>query len=93
MDIPYFMDSATFWEIDNVLECLPYCDRNFMESQRLSTFIQAKAHFKGISKPQDIATFEWEKEHKEEKETNPDDIEISNEEIKRLKELSKKWER
>lgn len=87
------MDEATFWEIDNVLECLPYCDRNLMESQRLATFIQAKSHFKGISKLQDIATFEWEKEHKEEKESNPDDIEISNEDIKRLKELSKKWER
>ncbi len=90
MTIPYFMDECTFWEVDNILDCLPYCDRNLWESQRLLALIDAKSHFKNIKNYQDIATFEWEKEHKEEVE--PTDIEITKDDITRLKNLAKQWE-
>ena len=57
MTVEYFMDSCTIWEIENILDCIPYCDRNLWETQRLSTYINAKAHFKGIKNAQDICKF------------------------------------
>ena len=90
MTVEYFMDSCTIWEIENILDCIPYCDRNLWETQRLSTYINAKAHFKGIKNAQDICKFKWEEESTEEEKEH--DIEISDDDIKRLKELSKKWE-
>lgn len=89
MDIPYFMDQCSFWEVDNILDNLPYCDRNLWESQRLLAFIDAKSHFKNMKAYSDIATFEWEKKPKE---VEPTDIEITNNDITRLKQLAKQWE-
>lgn len=88
--VEYFLDSATMWEIENILECIPYCDRNLWETQRLGTYINAKAHFKGIKSIQDICQFKWEKQDQQEEEEK--EIEISDDEIKRLKELSRQWQ-
>ena len=82
------MDECTEWELNNVVVCIPYTDRNMWEASRLNAFITAKAWFKGIKKFKDICEYPWEKEEEEEKEEEPHNYEISNEDIKRLTELS-----
>ena len=44
------MDECTEWELNNVVACIPYTDRNMWETSRLNAFITAKAWFKGIKK-------------------------------------------
>lgn len=89
LDIPYFMDICQEWEINDILENIPYTDRNLWESQRLNAYITAQANSTKKLQMKDICKFKWEEETSvEEKE-----IEITNDEIKRLKELSKKWEK
>jgi len=41
MDVAYFLDVCTDWEINDVLDNLAYLDRNLWESQRLNAFITA----------------------------------------------------
>ena len=86
------MDVCTEWEIEDILDYLPYTDRAIREGARLSAFITAKAYFKNINKLTDIQEFIWEKSE-EEQEEEEKIIEISNEDIKRLKEKAKQWEK
>ena len=51
------MDECTEWELNNVVACLPYTDRNMWETSRLNAFITAKAWFKGIKKFKDICEY------------------------------------
>lgn len=88
MSVEYFMDECTEWELNNIIANIPYTDRNMWDATRLNTYITAKAHFKGVKKFKDICVFPWEKEDEEEKEEEPHNYEISNEDIKRLTELS-----
>lgn len=71
------------------MDYLPYLDRNLWESSRLGAFIDAKSHFKGISKYSDICEFKWEKKQADEFVNR----EITNEEIAHLKQLAKQWEK
>lgn len=90
LSIPYFLDECSMWELDDYIYLIPYTDRNLWECSRLGAYIDAKSHFRGISKYSDICEFKWEK--------NDEPIEdvvrrdITNDEIARLKELSKRWE-
>lgn len=79
------------WEINDYLDYLPYLDRNMWESSRLGAFIDAKSHFKGITKYSDICEFKWEKEDSVDEEDSI--TSITDEEINQLKELAKKWEK
>ena len=92
ISVEYFMDVCTEWEIEDILDYLPYTDRAIREGARLSAFITAKANFKNIKKLTDIQEFIWEKSE-EEQEEEEKIIEISNEDIKRLKEKAKQWEK
>lgn len=87
MTIDYFMDECTEWELNDIIENVPYTDRNLWETTRLSSYINAKAHFKNIKNPQDICKFGWETEVKDK------EIEISNDDINRLKMIAKQWEK
>lgn len=78
------MDSLTEWEINDIIEYLPYLDRNLWETCRLNTYVLAQSNSTKKLTMQDIAKFKWEESV--ETESN---IEISNEDIKRLKEKSK----
>lgn len=84
------MDECTVWELNDYIEYIPYIDRSLWETSRLCAYIDAKAHFKGIKKYSDLCKFKWETEEipVEEKEKITD---ISNKDIDRLKQLSKKW--
>lgn len=89
LSIEYFLDKCTLWEIDDYIDYIPYLDRNLWESARLGAFIDAKSHFKGISQYNDICEFKWETEQIE----KVTDKEISNEDIARLKQIAKQWEK
>lgn len=90
MSIGYFLDECGEYEINDVLEYLPYTDRNLWETQRLNSFITAQVNSRKKLNPTDICKFKWE--------TDLEDIEvehvteISNNDIERLKQLSKQWE-
>lgn len=89
MSVEYFMDECTEWELNDIIDNVPFTDRNLWETTRLSSYINAKAHFKGIKNPQDICKFGWEEETKREDK----EIEISTEDINRLKMIAKQWEK
>ena len=80
------MDDCTDWELNNLIENIPYLDRNLWESSRLNSYVTAQVNSRKKISFQDICTFKWE-----EKETEEEDIEISDDDIQRLKQLSKKW--
>lgn len=76
------------WELSDIVECLPYTDRNMWETGRLQAYTVAKITTKNL-KLTDMCQFPWEKKDKE-KEEEPDHT-ISNNDIERLKELSKQF--
>ena len=85
MPIPYFLDECTLWEIDNIIDNLPYTDRNLWESSRLNSYTVAKANFKGVGKITDYISFPWEKHQPK------GDTSISNEDVDRLRNLAQKF--
>ena len=92
LTVPYYMDECTIWEINDLVDNLTYMDRNMWESARLCAYIDAKSHFKNIKNYTDICEFKWEKDEGKMIEEEHI-IEISTDDIIRLKELSKQWEK
>lgn len=88
ISVPYFMDECTMWELNDIVENIPYLDRNIWESQRLNAFITAQVNTKKKLSMKDICEFKWEQTEIEEEHN----IEITNDEIERLKKLSMQWE-
>lgn len=86
------MDTCTVWEINDIIENLPYLDRNLWESSRLNTYVLAQVNSKKHLTQQEILKFKWEEEHIEDFVQDEKDIEISTEDINRLKEISNQWE-
>lgn len=86
--VEYFMDKCTIWELNDLIDYVPYCDRGEWEQARLISYIIAQVNSKKRLTQQDICKFPWEKED-EEFVVKEKDIEISNEEIERLKTLAK----
>lgn len=82
------MDSCTEWELNDMIDNLPYLDRTQWETARLNAYVTAQVNSRKQLTQKDILTFKWE--NKEERMES--DIEISNEDIDRLKKLSKQWE-
>lgn len=76
------------WELSDIIECLPYTDRNTWEASRMQAYTVARITTKNL-KLTDMLQFPWEKKDKE-KEEEPDHN-ISTEDINRLKELSKQF--
>jgi hypothetical protein len=79
------MDEMQDWEIQDCLDNIPYLNFTEWETARLNAYVTAQVNNKKKLKFQDIAKFAWDSEV-EEKETS--DIEISNEDIERLKKKS-----
>ena len=82
------MDECTEWEINDIMECIPYLDRNLWESQRLNGFITAQVNSRKKMNLQDICSFKWEQKDQDEEKIT----EISDTDINRLKKLAKQWE-
>jgi hypothetical protein len=86
MDIQYFMDVCTDWELNDIVDNILSLDRNLWESSRLIAYVMAQVNSKKKLTFKDICSFKWE-EIKHEPQ-----VDISNDDINRLKELSRKWE-
>lgn len=74
------MDEMEDWEVNDIIENLPYLDRNDWERSRLQVYSNVQMNTKKKLKPNDILEFPWD--NKEE------NTSISNEDIDRLKRKS-----
>jgi len=84
------MDKCTIWEINDIIENIPYLDRTKWETARLNAYVVAQVNSKKHLTQQDILKFKWEDEKsKVQVEHNYD---ISTDDIERLKNLSKQFE-
>lgn len=84
VSVEYFMDEMTEWEINDIIDNLPYLDRNMWEACRLSAWITIQANSRDEVAMQDVLKFKWDDASVSTKE-----IEISNEDIERLREKAK----
>lgn len=82
--VEYFLDTMTEWEINDIIENLPFMDRNLWESSRLNAWVLANMNSKEPLNFQDVIRFKWETETED-----SNSIEISNEDIERLREKVK----
>lgn len=69
---------------------IPYMDRNLWETARLNAYVVAQVNSRRKLTQQDICKFKWEESDIADF-GNENDIEISNEDIDRLKQLSTKF--
>lgn len=81
------MEECTEWELNDIVNNIPYVDRNIWESSRMQAYVTAQVNSRKKLELSDICKFKWE-----EKSTDQSDMEISNDDIQRLKQLSKQWE-
>lgn len=95
MTVEYFMDECTDWEVQDIIDCLPFIDRATWEQSRLISFMIGKANFKNVKKLQDITSFKWEDKDGIEKIAQKEEhnYSMSNEDIKRLRAIAKQWEK
>lgn len=84
MDISYFMDECTYWELNDVIDNLPYLDRNLWETTRLNAYVVAQGNSRKKLQMQDICKFKWEE--------SGENQDISNSDIERLKAKAKRYE-
>lgn len=92
ISVEYFLDECTLWEINNIVENIPYTDRSLWESQRLVTYAIAKANFKGIGGMTNFLPFPWDvKQTTTKAKQKPTDTSISNEDIARLRDMAQKF--
>lgn len=87
------MDRCSVWELNDIIENLPYLDRNIWETARLNAWATVNGYTKRHLTQKEILKFKWEEEDKEKFVEKEKDIEISDDDIKRLQELSKQWEK
>ena len=75
------MDACQIWEINDIIDNLPYLDRNSWEQTRLLTYVEAQCHSTKKLDITDIIQFKWDR-------PNEKNTEISNDDIQRLKNKS-----
>lgn len=81
MTVKYFMDELELYEVNDIIECLPYLDKNEWERNRGIMYSVFQSQCTKQLKPSDIIKFPWD--------TVEGDTSISNDEIERLKNKSK----
>lgn len=82
VSVQYYLDLMQTYEVNDIIECLQYADVNLWEVGRINSYVIAQTNSKKKLSPTDIIKFPWDKDETKE-------IEISNEDIQRLKEKSK----
>ena len=80
------MDDCHIWEINDIVDNIPYIDRNSWEQTRLLAYIGAQTHSTKKLDITDIIQFKWDEKQQK-------NIEISTEDVKRLKEKAKNVEK
>ncbi len=83
------MDRCSLWELNDIVENIPYLDRTNWETARLNAYVVAQVNSKKHITQQDICKFKWEETKQTVKEEH--NYDISNEDIERLKQLSLKF--
>lgn len=83
----YFLNELQPYEISNIIEALPYIDRNQWEQTRLKIFSTASMFSKNQLTVQDIMRFKWDEDEKEPQQ------DITQNDIDRLKEQAKLFEK
>lgn len=78
------MDEMQLYEIDDILEYLPYLDRNSWEQCRLNSYITSMIDHSKV-KMNDFLAFPWEEADKKDRQT------VTKEDIEYLKKLEKLW--
>lgn len=78
------------WEVTDIIDNIEYLDRNTWEQTRINTYVLAQVNSKKKIDKNSFISFAWDKDNLESEEHN---YEISNAEIERLKELSKRWQK
>lgn len=80
------MDDCHIWEINDIVDNIPYIDRNSWEQTRLLAYIGAQTHSTKKLDITDIIQFKWDEKQQK-------NIEISTEDVNRLKEKAKNMEK
>lgn len=86
------MDKCTEWELNDLIDNIPYLDRNLWDSQRLNAYITAQVNSRKKLTQQDICKFKWDEKNVEEFVKDESSTQITNDDINRLKNLAKQWE-
>ena len=73
------MDQMQDYEVNDIIENLPYLERNNWERSRFEAYVHCQTQTKKHIKPADLLKFPWENEREK------GDVEISNYDIQRLR--------
>lgn len=85
------MNDCSEWEINDLIDLVPYCDRATWEQARLNAYVTAQVNSKKKLSQQDICKFKWEDT---ENLFNEEHItEITDDDILRLQKLSEQWQK
>lgn len=87
VDYVYFLDRMQPYEITNIIEAIPYADRNQWEQTRLKIFSTASMFTKNQLTVTDIMRFKWDEVNDEPQ------TEIQQTDIDRLKQQAKLFEK
>lgn len=74
------------YEVNDIIENIPYLDRSSWEQCRFNSYVLAQVNSKKKLELNDILKFPWEKKEDDEKNTI-----MTNEDIEKLKSLAKQW--
>lgn len=86
------MDKCNEWELNDIIDNIPYLDRNLWDSQRLNAYITAQVNSKKKLTQQDICKFKWDEKNIEEFVRDEKATIMTQDDIDRLKALSRQWE-
>ncbi len=75
-----------------MINYIPYLDRSLWDSQRLLAYITTQMNTKKKLTQRDICKFAWDEKDIDEFIKKEEDIEISTNDINRLKDLAKQWQ-
>ena len=86
------MDECTEWELNDLVDLLPYCDRATWETARLNAYVTAQVNSKKKLSQQDICKFKWE-DCEDLFEEEKHITEITDDDILRLQKLADQWQK
>lgn len=89
VSVEYFMDSLQEYEIEPIVQNIPFIEKGDWERTRFLAFCNIQLNSSKRISPQDLITFPWEKEESSTDQINSNSEPLSKEEIQRLKEQAK----
>lgn len=94
VDYLTFINDLDMSDINDIMENIPYLERNEWERTRLHAYLFGKANFKNVKKSTDMLKFPWDKEEakvekarkKQRKNTTTD------KDIEQMKRIAERWQ-